>query len=845
MELNSGVTSNANDQVLLIERGSTGDNAIFMWDESADKFTLGTTTANADNYWKHYSITTGTLVASSLEGAVTGDVTGNADTATTLATARNFSLTGDVTAGAVSFDGSGNVALATTIAANSVALGTDTTGNYMSDLTEGTGIDITHTPAEGSNGTIALDLTEVGFGGGANRLITDDGDGTVSTEANLTFDGSTLALTGDLNVGSGDFFVDDSAGSVGIGTSSPATKLHIQNGSSGFASSYNSRTNAVIEGSSAFGSVLSIMSKNTGYSGIFFGDQDSESIGQLVYDHTDNKFKFRTAGGVQTPLTLDSSGNVGIGTTSPESKLNIVDSGETIIKLYASTASTRSGIWFTNGSYSYGTNIGTDNKFHITGNINSEGELVTVDSSGNVGIGTDSPEVDLHIVDSIYSQLKVETSGAGNVEIETQANDNSDEAFFGTRSNHDLKFRTNWTNAMTIDTSQNVGIGTNSPSTKLHIQGSAVSGSSSDANSLLTLTNNANNSIQINSSTTANGQIRFGDADSNFRGAMTYYHSSNILGFTTSGVERVRIDATGTKFSENFSSTDDVLHINPANGHNRTMELAGDAINVTVTGGGSNTLKLNEDGGDVDICNGDLYIDESANAVGIGTQSPDSKLQVEYTTTSNGSAAIAEFGTSGSGSIAGSAHQVIVGGPSVSDYTGIQIFSDTTTGKGVLSFADGRGANDNWRGVIQYDHSANDMEFWTDAAERMKIDASGNVAIGNTSPTQKLDMNGKLKMRDTSIPSEGEASSAMFFCNSGEMRVIDASGNITVLSPHNFSLIPGGASEDRAWGYYSEKNTVDDEGNVTTTQKVNVDMMKLARLVEELTGEKLVYTEED
>ncbi|BAQ85219.1 filamentous hemagglutinin [uncultured Mediterranean phage uvMED] len=197
MELNSGVTSNANDAGIIIERGSTGDNAIFMWDESADKFTLGTTSANADSTG-NISITTGTLVASSFEGAVTGNVTGNADTATTLATARNFSLTGDVTAGAVSFDGSGNVALATTIAANSVALGTDTTGNYMSDLTEGTGIDISHTPAEGSNGTITLDLTEVGFGGGANRLITDDGDGTVSTEANLTFDGSTLALTGTL-----------------------------------------------------------------------------------------------------------------------------------------------------------------------------------------------------------------------------------------------------------------------------------------------------------------------------------------------------------------------------------------------------------------------------------------------------------------------------------------------------------------------------------------------------------------------------------------------------------------------------------------------------------------------
>jgi hypothetical protein len=62
MELNSGVTSNANDAGIIIERGSTGDNAIFMWDESADKFTLGTTSANADSTG-NIAITTGTLVA--------------------------------------------------------------------------------------------------------------------------------------------------------------------------------------------------------------------------------------------------------------------------------------------------------------------------------------------------------------------------------------------------------------------------------------------------------------------------------------------------------------------------------------------------------------------------------------------------------------------------------------------------------------------------------------------------------------------------------------------------------------------------------------------------------------
>ena len=48
LELNSGAGSNANDTGIIMERGSTGDNAIMMWDESADKFVVATTTATAD-----------------------------------------------------------------------------------------------------------------------------------------------------------------------------------------------------------------------------------------------------------------------------------------------------------------------------------------------------------------------------------------------------------------------------------------------------------------------------------------------------------------------------------------------------------------------------------------------------------------------------------------------------------------------------------------------------------------------------------------------------------------------------------------------------------------------------
>jgi len=63
----------------------------------------------------------------------TGALTGNASTATTLQTARTISISGDAT-GTVSFDGSANADIAVTISANAVALGTDTTGNYVATI---------------------------------------------------------------------------------------------------------------------------------------------------------------------------------------------------------------------------------------------------------------------------------------------------------------------------------------------------------------------------------------------------------------------------------------------------------------------------------------------------------------------------------------------------------------------------------------------------------------------------------------------------------------------------------------------------------------------------------------
>jgi len=92
LELNSGAGSNSNDCGIIIQRGSTGNDALFMWDESEDKFALGTTTDNASSTG-NLNMTTGTILAN-VEGNLTGNVTGNASgTAATVTGAAQSNIT--------------------------------------------------------------------------------------------------------------------------------------------------------------------------------------------------------------------------------------------------------------------------------------------------------------------------------------------------------------------------------------------------------------------------------------------------------------------------------------------------------------------------------------------------------------------------------------------------------------------------------------------------------------------------------------------------------------------------------------------------------------------------------
>lgn len=145
----------------------------------------------------------GSFTTVNASGTITGALTGNAATATKLATARTITLSGDV-AGSASFDGSANVTITTTVQADSVALGTDTTGNYVA----------------GVSGTTNQVTVTSGTGEGVSPVI--------SLPATLVVPG-TLTVTG--------------AATITSGAISGITDLAIADGGTGASTAANARTN--------------------------------------------------------------------------------------------------------------------------------------------------------------------------------------------------------------------------------------------------------------------------------------------------------------------------------------------------------------------------------------------------------------------------------------------------------------------------------------------------------------------------------------------------------------------------------------------------------------------------
>ena len=232
------------------------------------------------------------------------------------------------------------------------------------------------------------------------------GSGTLTISAPNTDTDRTLTLpdgAGEVLVTDGTITIDDTNDRVGIGTDSPSKSLHIYNGASG-CTPYG--TGILIEDNAT--TYLEFNTPTGTQSGITWATPTQQTSGTLLYNTTDRYMRFGTAGSER--MRIDSSGNVGIGTTSPSAALEVrpnavIGNGTNGVKL----------------TYSNGNSTGIiDTGFSSTGlefRIQNS-EKMRINSSGNVLFGcTSNPSATVpgsgFIKTSYDTELRMSTNITG------------------------------------------------------------------------------------------------------------------------------------------------------------------------------------------------------------------------------------------------------------------------------------------------------------------------------------------------------------------------------------------------------------------------------------------------
>ena len=135
------------------------------------------------------------------------------------------------------------------------------------------------------------------------------------------------------------------------------------------------------------------------------------------------------------------------------------------------TEFTSASILFTSGSTKFGNSA--DDIQQMTGSLRITGSGDHYIQTGNLGIGTISPDSQLHVVAAGSPSIRV-TDTTNTVTGKFQADNSVGKV--GTQTNHSFQLFSNNTTALTIDTSQNVGIGNDNPPQPLTVEGN-ISGS--------------------------------------------------------------------------------------------------------------------------------------------------------------------------------------------------------------------------------------------------------------------------------------------------------------------------------------------------------------------------------
>ena len=500
-----------------------------------------------------------------------------------------------------------------------------------------------------------------------------------------------ITATGDLDVRDIDARNGIFTGNVGIGTTNPNQKLHVEfantdtSFSGGSGGDWGSEGIRIENTENTVNTMAMLHLRNNDadihIAGIRQGSNDSD-LG-FFFEGTE-KARFAN------------NGNVGIGTDSPDSLLDI---GTNNIITLDDTGSSTGFIGM--GSYNdgtknraqgqsyYGFGLEIDrpnqlisfNSYDSNGTTSGGTDILVLKRDGKVGIGTTTPS------------QKLEVNGA------VLAGDYRGSAQIYLTSPDSWIFRsTGGSERMRITSSGNVGIGETNPAAKLHLKGSFNSQFFTQS------TGGTTNKFGI-SSGTAYTSFTVG---SSITTAARFYHDNSYITFAENGANvgigttspATKLHVSGANTVMRLSSTSSYVDMIMTNSSNTGfLNLDGSKMNFFVGGGSSGDLKMS--------------IGTNGN-VGIGTTSPAVQLELGDNTADE------KLRLTGAAS----------GKP-------LMTFYNTTTKIGQISSSS--------VGVTVSSLGSGNMTFENGGGARLVIDNSGNVGIADTSPSYKLDVDGTIR----------------------------------------------------------------------------------------------------
>ena len=327
---------------------------------------------------------------------------------------------------------------------------------------------------------------------------------------------------------------------LGIGTSSPKRRLHVNNTAGDVFTTITGDTNS--------------------YAGVLLGNQADDARGQVIYNNLDNSLYFVTNNSGEK-MRITSGGFMGIGVSNPANKLEV-----------ASTAQHRIAVKSTDTTMSAGSDYGgfrfasshasnpravnwdirqvagnTAGNTNLTIDSHAVNDVVKILSGGNVGLYTSTPTRPLVVnrptSNSWISVRSSDTNYAG-ILLGDQTSDSTAQIAYN-NSTEEMQFIAAGSEKLRIASNGKIGQGTSAPLGFLHLRQTNVT-SAPSRNSCLYLENNSNCEIQFVGDPTSDCQLRFGTTGNSFKGAIEYDLNTDKLNFYTNGSNRMSVSNTGT-----------------------------------------------------------------------------------------------------------------------------------------------------------------------------------------------------------------------------------------------------------------------------------------------------------